>query len=49
MIRIELINYIRKYYIRDLVDLYEGDYDKVRRIIQKREIGKILDIEKTQL
>ena len=36
---VELINWIRKYYIRDLMDLMDGSYERVRKLMKTRKIG----------
>lgn len=49
IIRLEIICWIRKYFLRDLLDIMDGDYRKVIDVMNKKKIDRILDIEATQL
>ena len=49
IVRLEIICWIRKYFLRDLIDIMDGDYRKVIEVLNLKKLDRILDIEATQL
>ncbi len=49
IVRLEIICWIRRYFLRDLLDIMDGNYKRVIEVIERKKIDRIMDIEATQL